>query len=140
MGKWIGKVLLLLILAGAAYEDCKEKQIHLCLLLGAAVAGLVLHLIFHEETLADMLLGASVGILLLLIAWISRGSIGAGDGVMVTVSGMILGFWGNVVLLMTALGMVCMAALFLLVIKRKGKKYRVPFLPFLLAAYLFCLV
>lgn len=140
MGNRIGKVLLLFILAGVAYEDCKEKQISLYVPLAAAILGMVLHLCFRELTLTDIFLGIAVGIILLLIAWISGGSVGAGDGVMLMVSGLFLGFWGNLALLMMALGMVSMVALFLVVIKRKGRNYRLPFLPFLLAAYLFWLI
>lgn len=140
MGNLVGKVLLLLILAGAAYEDYKEKQIHLYLTLVAAAAGIIWNLLFREMTLKDILLGAAVGGLLLLIAWIGRGSVGAGDGIMLTVSGLFVGFWGNAVLFMTALGMISVTALFLLVIKRRGRNYRLPFVPFLLAAYLCLLI
>ncbi len=136
----VGNVILLLVLVWVSYEDCKEKQIRLYLPLVAAAIGIVLHLLYREMALADVLLGISVGIVFLLIAWMSRGSVGAGDGIMLMVSGLFWGFWGNIVLLMTALGMVSMVALFLLVVKRKERNYRLPFLPFLLAAYLLWLI
>ncbi|MCI5873364.1 MAG: type IV prepilin peptidase [Clostridiales bacterium] len=136
----IGKVLLLLALAGTACEDCREKQIALYIPIATAGAGVVLHLLYREMTLENILLGATVGGMLILIAWISRGSVGVGDGIMLTVSGIFLGFWENIVLFMTALGMVSMTALCLIVIKRKERNYRLPFLPFLLAAYLFLLI
>lgn len=138
--KGIEKVILLLVLAWVSYEDCNEKQIRLYLPLAAAAVGIVFHLCYRERTLVDILLGIGIGIVLLLIAWVSRGSVGAGDGIMLMVSGLFLGFWENIVLFMTALGMVSMAALFLIVIKRKERNYRLPFLPFLLAAYLFWLI
>ena len=78
-----------------------------------------------------------IGVVLLLIAWTGRECIGAGDGVMLVASGTFLGFWGNLRLLIAALFLAAVAALFLLVIKRKGRNYRMPFLPFLLVAYLF---
>lgn len=136
MADKIGKVLLLLVFAKAAYEDCKEKEIYVYLPISAMIVELGMHLVYQDAKLADILLGASVGGLLLLIAWGSRGSVGIGDGMMLVVSGVFLGFWGNVVLLMTALGMVGILALFLIVIKRKEKHYRLPFVPFLLVAYL----
>lgn len=140
MGSQIGKVLLLIVLAGASYEDCKEKQISLYLLMGAAVTGIALHLLCWEKSLTDILFGAAVGLMVLLLSWASRGSVGAGDGIMLMVSGIFLGFWENVVLLMMALLLVSMAALFLIVVKKKARNYRLPFLPFLLAAYLFGLL
>lgn len=136
----VGKLVLLLILAVAAYQDYREKQISLYIPLLGAASGIALHVLYQEMALKDILLGMTIGIGLLLGAWISGGSIGVGDGMMLMVSGLFLGIWDNVVLLMTAFGMIGMAALFLIVMMRKGKNYRLPFLPFLLTAYLFWLL
>lgn len=136
----MGKVLLLLLFSSTAYEDCKEKEINFYMPLIGALAGIILHLLYWEKTLLDILLGITVGIVLLLVAVISNGGIGMGDGIMLMVSGIFLGFWENIALFMMALGMISITALFLIVIKRKGKNYRLPFLPFLLAAYLLWLV
>ena len=130
-------VVLLLVLAGAAYEDLKEKRIHVFIPVGAAAIGLLL---WRQRTFGDVLLGMAVGVAVLLPAVLGRGSIGAGDGMILAACGIFLGFWANLTLLMTALMFAGMAALFLLVIKRKGRNYRMPFVPFLLAAYLFGLL
>lgn len=133
-------VVLLLVLAGAAYEDLKEKRIHVFIPVGAAAIGLPLHLLWRQQTFGDVLLGMAVGVVVLLFAVLGRGGIGAGDGMTLAASGIFLGFWANLTLLMTALMFAGVAALFLLVIKRKGRNYRMPFVPFLLAAYLFGLL
>ncbi len=140
MENQVSCVVLLLVLAGAAYEDLKEKRIHVFIPVGAAAIGLLLHLLWRQRTFGDVLLGMAVGVAVLLPAVLGRGSIGAGDGMILAACGIFLGFWANLTLLMTALMFAGMAALFLLVIKRKGRNYRMPFVPFLLAAYLFGLL
>ena len=74
---------------------------------------------------------------LLLAAWVSREEIGYGDGAMLMASGIFLGFWRNVELFLTALMLIVPAALFGLIVKHRRKDYRMPFLPFLFAAYVF---
>ena len=140
MSEWLGSMVLLGVLAITAYRDYKEKSIYLYLPIVAGVIGVLLHIFFWEHDLPDMLLGAAIGGCVLLIAWVSKESIGAGDGIMLMVSGIYLGFWENLELFFTALLLVGVLALFLMVVKKKRRDYRVPFLPFLLVAYLFQLI
>lgn len=128
--------MLLAVLAVSAYRDWREKQIYLYLPIGALILGLIWHLVCRERALEDMLLGAVVGLVMIIIGKVTGEAIGIGDGMMLVVSGIFLGFWGNMCLLMTALLLVGCVALFLIVIGKKGKDYRLPFLPFLLVAYL----
>lgn len=132
----LGDTILLGVLGIAAYRDWKEKTVCLYLPLLAGIMGLLIHLAFREHTLADVLGGVGIGIIVLLIAACSGECVGMGDGLMLMASGAFLGFWRNLELLLTALLFVGAAALFLIVIKRKRRDYRVAFLPFLLAAYL----
>ncbi|MBP3487129.1 MAG: prepilin peptidase [Roseburia sp.] len=136
-GGLIGNTALLGVLAVTAYQDWREQKIGIYLPCAAGIVGLLLYLFYREHTLTDLLLGMGIGVVMLLIAWTGRECIGAGDGVMLVASGTFLGFWGNLRLLIAALFLAAVAALFLLVIKRKGRNYRMPFLPFLLVAYLF---
>lgn len=132
----VGNTMLLAVLAVSAYRDWREKQIYLYLPVGALILGLIWHLVCQERALEDMLLGAVVGLVMLIIGKVTGEAIGIGDGMMLVVSGVFLGFWGNMCLLMTALLLVGCVALLLIVIGKKGKDYRLPFLPFLLVAYL----
>lgn len=140
MGSLIGKTVLLGVLGVTAYRDWKEQNVYLYMPVLAGIAGVLLHLFYQENTITDMLLGVSIGGIVVLIAWISKESVGMGDGMMLMVSGVFLGAWGNLQLILTALLLVGGTALFFVVIKRKGRDYRVPFLPFLLLAYLFQLI
>ena len=120
MQNCVGEVLLLGIFAVTAYRDWKEQMICVYVPLAAGIAGLVLHLMLPTQKLTDLLLGAGIG-----------------DGAMLMASGIFLGFWRNVELFLTALMLIVPAALFGLIVKHRRKDYRMPFLPFLFAAYVF---
>lgn len=128
------------ILALAAYADWKEQEVPLRGLLLAGAGGFLLQLACGDTELADIVSGAAVGVLVLIAARVTGEAIGAGDGLILIVSGIFLGFWRVLWLFMTALFCSGAVALFLLVVKRKGRKYRLPFIPFLLAAYLLQLI
>lgn len=129
-------MLLLGALSVAAYIDYKEKKVYLWVMLLLGSIGIVLHLFYQTPSLWDMLAGAGIGVAVMLLAALTRECIGVGDGVVLFVSGIFLGFQKNLELFLTALFLSGCAALFLLVIRRKGRGYRIPFVPFLAAAYL----
>ena len=137
MQNCVGEVLLLGIFAVTAYRDWKEQMICVYVPLAAGIAGLVFHLMLPTQKLTDLLLGAGIGAVLLLAAWVSREEIGYGEGAMLMASGIFLGFWRNVELFLTALMLIVPAALFGLIVKHRRKDYRMPFLPFLFVAYVF---
>lgn len=137
MQNYVGEVMLLGIFAVTACRDWKEKMICVYVPFAAGIAGLVLHLMFPTQKLADLLFGAGIGAVLLLAARVSREEIGYGDGAMLMASGIFLGFWRNVELLLTALMLSVPVALFGLLVKHRKKDYRMPFIPFLFAAYVF---
>ena len=96
MQNCVGEVLLLGIFAVTAYRDWKEQMICVYVPLAAGIAGLVLHLMLPTQKLTDLLLGAGIGAVLLLAAWVSREEIGYGDGAMLMASGIFLAECGVV--------------------------------------------
>lgn len=136
----IVSAVLLIFMAVAAYQDWKEKEINVFLLLVAAFAGIALQAGVQKESILNVLPGVFVGIVVLLLAWLTGGSVGLGDGLMLIVTGIYLKFWGNINLLMMALAMAGGVALFMIAVKKKGRNYRLPFVPFMLVAYLFQLL
>lgn len=136
----VQKVVLLGILGIAAWQDWRKKKVSAYLLVGSGFAGLLCYGCFRQITAAEMLLGAAVGVVVLFMGLITGEKIGYGDGAMVFVCGIFLGFAANLELLCIALFLVELAALFLIAVKRKGRRYQIPFIPFLLAGYLFLLI
>lgn len=136
----IGTVTLCGALGALAYKDCKEQKVSVYAVLVLMILGMIFHVVWQEQELWNVLAGAGLGAGFLVLSWISRGSIGAGDGAVLVATGVFLGFWGNLRLLFLALMLSAIAAGYLLVIKRKGRKDRMPFIPFLFLADLLLMI
>lgn len=77
-----------------------------------------------------------VGIVLYLISILSHGKVGKGDAFLVTSMGVYLGFWNNLTILWMASVMAAIFGVVACVFFRKEKEESLPFVPFLLVAYL----
>ena len=93
-----------------------------------------------ELSIIEILLGMGIGMMILFFGLWSGGSVGRADGMILVVSGIFLGFEKNVEVFVMGLFLAGITSLFLSVIRRKGRTYRIPFAPFLLAGYLFVMV
>ena len=87
----------------------------------------------------DVMLGSLPGISLLLCGKLSGWAVGSADGIIVLVLGIYLGFWQVLSVLSGAFLTAVMAAGFLLAVKKKDRKYEIPFIPFLFAGMMFSL-
>ena len=80
--------------------------------------------------------GAAVGILLFLCSFFTRGQIGIGDGIIFCMTGLGYGFWGNLGLLFLSFLFSAVVSAVLLFGRRVGRKTRIPFIPFVMAAHM----
>lgn len=85
-----------------------------------------------ELSIIEILLGMGIGMMILFFGLWSGGSVGRADGMILVVSGIFLGFEKNVEVFVMGLFLAGITSLFLSVIRRKGRTYRIPFAPFLL--------
>lgn len=136
---WI-KLIFLLALAVFSCQDIREQKINIIGLLCLGVAGVLLQLICRQQTWISILGGMMIGVTLLILSCVCEIGVGTGDGCVFVISGVFLGFWENLQLFMTALLLAGGVALFLLTIRKKGKNYKLPFVPFMLMAYIIGLV
>ena len=79
--------------------------------------------------------GLLIGLFLYLVSKVTRGAIGEADALVYLLTGIALGFFRNLELLICSLFLASFVSGFLLVFCRVGKKYRVPFVPFTALAY-----
>ena len=79
--------------------------------------------------------GIGIGVLLYGVSRISRGEIGEADGLVYAVTGAALGMLKNCELLLVSLLLASLVGLVLLIFKKVGRKYRLPFVPFTLVSY-----
>ena len=79
--------------------------------------------------------GCRVGVFLYLMSKATRGAVGEGDALVYLMTGVTLGFFGNIELLTLSLFFSAIVSVFLLVFRKVGKKKRIPFVPFTAIAY-----
>lgn len=129
-------------LAVAAIYDLKTKSISRQLeLLGLVpvAAALIMSAVSGAdlwEGIRMMLLGLIPGVITAIIAYVTKGGIGLGDAAVILVIGCSVGLMPAVEILGTAFLMVCLFSVVLLIAGRMTRKSRLPFIPFLTAAYM----
>lgn len=121
-------------------QDIKKRQIQLNLVLVFGILGIFLHMLWRMLSIGNILLGMSVGAALLLLSVLTAGKIGAGDALILIVTGIYLGLEKNLELFFIGLFLCSMWSLCLLLLRKKSRKDSVPFVPFLLTAYMGMLV
>ncbi len=133
-------VSLLGILGMCSYRDVRYQSLRTGTLLLSAVVGIWMHLLFARIGLLDMAGGMSVGAFLYLIAYLSGEKIGKGDALLVTVCGIFLGFWETILLLWIAFLLAGIFGFIMMKFRHVGRDHQIPFVPFLLVGYVFCLM
>jgi len=125
---------IMIVLATAGVVDLHRKRIPDRLTLPGLAWALAASLFLGWPRLLDALLGVLLcGGIMLLLAVISRGSIGGGDVKLVAAIGASLGWrWGFGVVAFAQVSL-ALLALCLFIARRKGRKDALPFGPFLAA-------
>lgn len=126
---------LLGMLGWCSIEDYRKQKILVYPVLIFGIAGLLLHLYYRNLSIYNLLAGMAVGAGLLVFGYLT-GQVGAGDALVVMVSGIYLGFWENARLFFQGLVFCGLWCLLLLVLGKKKGRDEVAFVPFLLLSYL----
>lgn len=129
------KVIVLGLLGICSLEDVRHKHLTIVYILMFGIGGVILHLFAPVCSIYSILCGMLLGIAMILVSLITRGNVGIGDGMLLLVTGVYLGGYGNLQLLMTGLLLSALWALGLLAFKKKKGKDEIAFAPFLLLAY-----
>jgi len=134
------KVFVLIYLAYQTNKDIREKSVSLKSIVIFSLAGAVINIIITNISLIDMLLGISVGFGVILIGKLMRDGIGIGDGAVLSSIGVLIG--GKMCLLIFIMAITISAAvvIVLLVFKKVKMKQQLPFVPYILCAYMWILM
>lgn len=125
-------------LAVCAVQDLKRRQISIALSVLAGCAAVIMDgglLLRDPGEVFPYLGGLLPGLLLLVLARISRGAAGTGDGICFLVLGAILGARATWILLMSALILACIGGGACMAVGKAGRKTKLPFLTFAAAAW-----
>lgn len=108
-------------------RDVIKKRIFLWLTLfwGAFGLGIRIYEGYHFNG------GFLVGVIMLLIGFLSHGRIGYGDGIIIIALSMYLSFWEIAEILTLASIGAALFSLILLIFFHKTKNYEIPFVPFI---------
>ena len=129
-----------LVIAGGIYValmgviDMKKRKIPI-------VPGIVLFLLFVIMRLIwqtdeyQWLFGIIPAIVLFAVSKGSHGAVGEGDAIVYGVTGVVLGLFKNIELLLISLFFCSLVAGFLFLFRHVGRKYQIPFVPFIALAY-----
>lgn len=128
--------LVMSLLIIGAIMDLKYKKIHIAFTAAYFAVGIIFNILTDGHSLGSVIGGVIIGIILVLISIVTRGKVGIGDGLMVSVLGLYLGFWDNLFLLMTSLFLSAIFAVLLIIIKKEDRSYQIPFIPFLLIGFI----
>lgn len=128
------QVIFLSFLIWGAWWDMKAGAFPTAGLAVFGAVGLAAALMERSKSLWDMAGGAAVGAVLLGISFLKPEQIGDGDGIFLLVTGILLGFWGNVALLFYSLLPMALLGVLYAAAGRPLRALRVPFAPFALAA------
>ncbi len=136
MQEVISNVSVFIMFSICTIEDLKNKKICTWQLLCFFIEGVILRCAICRQPLTDILLGMIPGVLLFLFSFLSRGNIGIGDGLLLLVTGIFLGVADTVRVFIYAIILCFGFALYLYLIKKKSRHYEIPFVPFMLAAFI----
>jgi leader peptidase (prepilin peptidase)/N-methyltransferase len=136
----VRELLLLFGLFVIAYQDWRKQEVFVYVTAAVALLGVIFRLCEDTGCAADMLSGASIGAVLLLLSYVTRQRIGYGDGVVFLMTGIFLGFWQNAELLLLSLWLAGLVALFLLFVRKWRREDCIPFVPFVFGAYVLLLI
>lgn len=130
------KIILGGVLFACAIIDIKSKKISL-VVLGITFVWVLIVLPFRKDiSCIEGLGGFLVGITLFGINRVTREQIGLGDACLFCIMGVGLGFWDNLNLLLYSLLLAAIFSAGLILIKKVGKRYAIPFVPFVLLGYI----
>lgn len=118
------------------FRDFRKRKISVLSVLIFAVLGIVLEIPEGITVWKEITAGIMVGAVVLGLAKITEGKIGVGDGWVLIVTGLFLGFRGNLFLFMAALFASAVVSIVLLLCGKADKKTQLPFVSFLFIGYM----
>lgn len=116
--------------------DIRKREISLVSIIIYGIVGIVMLFIEKSTSLSSTVGGLLIGIGIMILNKLTKDGIGIGDGYIVMITGIYLGFQRNAALILYAMLLAAGYSVFLLTIKKVDKKEKIPFVPFLFLSYL----
>ncbi len=121
-------------------EDIKRKTIPGIPIMGWGIFAIFLHLILGKNDIISMAVGMIPGVGAYVLSILTKEKIGKGDAVLLMVTGLYMGFWGNVFMLWLGLIFAAVGGIIAIAMFKRKRGDELPFVPFLFAGYLVIMV
>ncbi len=132
----VEKILFAFYLIVLSVMDIRKRKLSLKFLMSGLLLSVTACLTGSENTWIEILGGAAVGGVFIIISRITEESFGYGDSILILIMGCFLGFWNLIYVLMAAFSLAAVMSVFLLISRKFSRKSAFPFVPFLTAAYI----
>lgn len=136
----IGQFICMVVLAGLSIADIRSRRIPVYILISVNLAVLGYQLLIEKGDVWLIAGGIGIGVLFLLVSMVTREGMGYGDSWIILILGIYLGLWKILEVLLAAFFFLLAAAVICLSVKKMSRKYKLPFIPFLAAGYLFSIL
>lgn len=140
MAEFCLKLIIGTTLLSCGVQDILKKKVYLWILAAGGLFTAVCILFCGDISILSRLGGAAVGACVILLSFITGGKIGLGDGILLCITGLGLGFWGNMELFCLALTLAAGLSIILLALRKADRKMSIPFIPFMFAGYLIMII
>ncbi|CVI65111.1 Type IV leader peptidase family protein [Clostridiales bacterium CHKCI001] len=127
--------IILIFLIPCAITDLKSRKIPIWWTAICGIGAVIYQVAEKKQSIGGIVVSMTIGVVLLAIARISSQSIGYGDGIIFLILGLWIGFWDTLSLLFFSLVLSSLVSAYLMIIRRKQRNYKIPFIPFVTAAY-----
>ena len=134
IGEVFVKVVFIIFLSACAIFDIRKREIPISLIMLGLISSFGINMWkLFEKTIfaADIGISLLPGLFFLLISFCTKEKIGYGDGLILIISGLVLGFYQCFLGLCISLICSSVFAIFLLVLHRVEKNSGLAFVPFL---------
>ena len=129
-------VVIIIFLILSTLLDLRKKEVNISLCISFALLGLIYEIFISKAELLSVILGIIPGIFIILTSMATNEEIGKGDAAILCTIGIYLGLKKSILVLIYALFMTVIIGGILLLIRKKNKKYKIPFVPFILCSYI----
>lgn len=128
--------VIVVFLIPCTITDLKSKTIPIWWTVVFGISAMIYQIFWKKQKLEAILFSMIIGVTLLVAAKISNQRIGYGDGIIFLILGLWIGFWDGISLLFFSLILSSIISVYFIIVRRKGRDYRIPFIPFVTAAYI----
>lgn len=132
----LNDVILWIFLTINAVTDIRKRTIYLPVIFLFGAGNMLLFICDRNRDIVSAAGGVMTGVYLLMFSICSRGAIGFGDGLVVAVTGIQLGGWKTVFVLMGGFLLAAFFGVAGLCMKKINGKSELPFIPFYAVSYL----